>query len=262
MSDRVAAHTRAANVDAFMVWSACSTRQVSRICASRARRRRAAQLEQEVRGQAEARDRRAGSPGPRARGVVGGDQDRLLGGEPGRLARGSPPGALEPRPGRRRWPARPGCAAPPSAPALAATSGRLAVTSLPRLARRPPARRGSRPAPPRLGRRAALQQVGDLLEGRGPGQLVDVVAAVEQAAGLAVDVAERGGRGDHVGQALGRLVRHLSSSRTARSAVYFRSRCAHLPGRLPDRRPACAPAGCNLLRQGAVQQPPRRVTEQ
>ena len=36
MSDRVAAHTRAANVDAFIVWSACSTRQVSRISASRA----------------------------------------------------------------------------------------------------------------------------------------------------------------------------------------------------------------------------------
>ena len=36
MSDKVAAHTRAANVEAFIVWSACSTRQMSRISASRA----------------------------------------------------------------------------------------------------------------------------------------------------------------------------------------------------------------------------------
>ena len=36
MSDRVAAQTRAAKVEAFMVWSACSTRQVSKIWASRA----------------------------------------------------------------------------------------------------------------------------------------------------------------------------------------------------------------------------------
>ena len=35
MSDRVAAQTRAANVEAFIVWSACRTRQVSRISAAR-----------------------------------------------------------------------------------------------------------------------------------------------------------------------------------------------------------------------------------
>nr|BFE86427.1 hypothetical protein GCM10020093_090280 [Planobispora longispora] len=35
MSDRVAAQTRAANVEAFIVWSACRTRQASKISTAR-----------------------------------------------------------------------------------------------------------------------------------------------------------------------------------------------------------------------------------
>ncbi len=51
-------------------------------------------------------------------------------------------------------------------------------------------------------RGAALQQIGDLFEGRRPGQLVDVIAAVRQPADPAVDIAQRGRRGHDIRQSL------------------------------------------------------------
>ena len=44
---------------------------------------------------------------------------------------------------------------------------------------------------PACGRVAPLQEIGDFLEGRGPGQLVNVVSAVKQQARPAIDIAQR-----------------------------------------------------------------------
>src|ERR1019366_6432966 len=60
-----------------------------------------------------------------------------------------------------------------------------------------------------VGRVPALQQVGDLLEGRVTGKLIDVVTTVEQTACLAVYVTERGRCSDDIGQPSGRLFRHM-----------------------------------------------------
>ena len=229
MSDSVAAQTRAANVDAFIVWSACSTRQVSRISASRSAG--AAPRSWSRKFAARLRPGSGGGHVPAAPGgVVGGDQDRLLGGEPGRL----------PRVGRGRVGVL--------VRVVRAGQRDQAAQRLHRALRRGDLRqRGADqlaqgaaadqfgPVAVQLGpagRGAALQQVGDLLEGRGPGQLMDVVTAVKQQARLAIDVAQRGGCGDDVSQSPGRLVRHFVYLPIARSAVYFRPPRAPWAGRL------------------------------
>src|SRR5690606_37624878 len=48
---------------------------------------------------------------------------------------------------------------------------------------------------------AVPQQVADLLEGGRPGEIVDVVPTIGEHTAVAVDVAQRRGRGDHVLQA-------------------------------------------------------------
>ena len=72
-----------------------------------------------------------------------------------------------------------------------------------------------------VGQLAALQQVCGLLERRAAGQVVDVVSTIEEATGLAVDVAERCGRGDDIGQAFCGLVRHEYFLRLSPSEVYL-----------------------------------------
>ena len=241
MSDSVAAQTRAANVDAFIVWSACSTRQVSRISASRSA---------------------GAAPRSWSRKFAA------------RLRPGSEGG--QSRPCRAAWYAatRIGCWAVSraafralAAAALESLSGSSALASETRLRsasigllRRGDLRqRGADqlaqgapadqfgPVAVQLGpagRRAALQQVADLLEGRGPGQLMDVVTAIEQQARLAINVAQRGGCGDDVSQALGRLVRHFVYLPMARSAVYFRPPQRALGPAGSASSLALAPVGC------------------
>lgn len=68
---------------------------------------------------------------------------------------------------------------------------------------------------------AVLQKVGDLFEGGAVGQIVDVVATIEEATGLTVDVTERCGRGYDIGEAFGGLVRHECFLRLSVPEVYL-----------------------------------------
>ncbi len=70
---------------------------------------------------------------------------------------------------------------------------------------------------------AALEQERDFLEAGAAGEVVNVVATVEQQPRAAVDVAQRGRSRDYICQTPRRRVRHVPSSPTIRSAVYFRA---------------------------------------
>ncbi len=212
------------------------------------RRPRAGDLEQEVGRQPELGVGFPGRPAPPCC-LVGGDQNGLLGGQPGCLAQVRPglvgAGVRVVGAGQRDQ------AAQRLHRLLAA--GHLGQGARGQLAERAPGRDLAAVAV-QLGaarRRPALQQVGDLLERRGAGELVDVVAAVEQAARLAVYVTERRRRGNDIGQSPGRLSGHMSSSRTARSAVYLRAFCAFALA-VPRSRPLPAQAAVGFARPAPV----------
>jgi len=157
------------------------------LCLTR-RRRRTPHLQQEVGSEPQLRLSRA-DLAPVPRGMVGGDKVRLLGDEPGGLA--------DVRPGRvgvlvrvvgtsqrdqashrlhRRLPARHVRQARANQRAEGASGGDLVGVG------------GQFGA---CGRVAPLQEIGDLLEGRGSRELMDVVPAVEQQARPAIDIAQR-----------------------------------------------------------------------
>ena len=190
----VAAATRAANVEAFSSWSACSTSAMSNACVDSAFGRVARQHVEEVGRMSERRVRLDG-PAARLQAAVGGDDAAHLRGEANRLAvvrrRRIVAGlgiVLAERRGQRPQ-------------HVHAVGGR-------QLLHQPQDRLGHRPRGGQLRlqvaelgavRQAAVpEQIADLLERRAARQIVDVVAEVRQHAAVAIQVTDGRGGGDDV----------------------------------------------------------------